>query len=279
MKMINVSAITFLVSLMFVSAIPSLAQSTGVDFEKAVIEYQRSHSTAAAVKVIKLAAAMDRLPVIPEGARRYFVRGTALFKDANSPYDFTQVLDEFRQATDLAPWWPEARYNWALACEAAGDYAEAIDHLNLYLLFKLPEAEARSVQDKIYSLEAKQEKAAKSEVKETNPETVAAGERDQEEDFLKKLDGARYIRDDNTSLVEIRGREAVFSEVYAYDNRWHAIASAPLSGPGREIRLTPFEGVSGMDVILVISPDGDSVRLKFPSLHGLRKDLLLERER
>ena len=27
--------------------------------------------------------------------------------------------------------------------------AEAIDHLNLYLLFKLPEAESRTVQDKI----------------------------------------------------------------------------------------------------------------------------------
>lgn len=216
MGMIKVAAISFFILLIFISGFPARAQSTDADFELAVIEYQRSHTTAAAAEVIKLAKAMAQLPLIPEEARRHFVRGAALFKDATSPDDFKQVLDEFKQATDLAPWWPEARYNWALASEAAGDYAEAIDHLNLYLLFKLPEAEARTVQDKIYALEAKQEKAAKSKFEESSPETVAARERHEEEDFLKKLAGARYSRDDKTALVEIRGAEAVFSEVYAY---------------------------------------------------------------
>ena len=276
MKMIKVAAVSMFVLLIFILSFPTWAQSTDADFELAVIEYQRSHTIEAATEVIKLAKAMAQLPLIPEEARRHFVRGAALFKDANSADDFTQVLDEFRQATDLAPWWPEARYNWALACEAAGDYAGAIGHMNLYLLFRLPEAEARTAQDKIYALEAKQEKAAKNKVEESSPEVVAARE---EEDFTKKLNGARYMRDDRTALVEIRGTEAVFSEVYAYDNRWHAIASAPVSGPGREIKLIPYEGVSGLDVILIINPGGESVRLKFPSLQGLRKDLILQRER
>jgi hypothetical protein len=276
MKIIKVIAKSLFVLLLFVSVYPARAQSTDADFELAVIEYQRLHTTSAAAEVIKLAKAMAQLPLIPEEARRHFVRGSALFKDAASPDDFAQVHDEFKQATDLAPWWPEARYNWALACEAAGDYAEAIGHLNLYLLFRLPEAEARIAQDKIYALEAKQEKAAKNRTEESRTEVVGARE---EEDFAKKLDGARYLRDDHTALVEIRGTEAVFSEVYAYDNRWHAIASAPVSGPGREIKLTPYEGVSGLDVILIINPDGESVLLKFPSLQGLRKDLILQRER
>lgn len=161
MKMIKVAAVSIFVLLIFILSFPAWTQSSDADFELAVADYQQSHSTAAAEKVIRLTAAMARLPLIPEEARRHFVRGAALFKDAAFPDDFKQVLDEFRQATDLAPWWPEARYNWALACEAAGGYAEAIGHLNLYLLFKLPEAEARTVQDKIYALEAKQEKAAK----------------------------------------------------------------------------------------------------------------------
>jgi hypothetical protein len=154
-------ALLFLIVVMLMWVSPAPAQSTGADFELAVADYQQSPTTAAAEKVIKLAAAMDRLPAIPEEARRHFVRGTALFKDAASPDDFNLVLDEFKQATQLAPWWPEARYNWALAYESAGDYGAVIVNLNLYLLFKLPEAEARAVQDKIYALEAKQEKAAK----------------------------------------------------------------------------------------------------------------------
>jgi hypothetical protein len=99
-------------------------------------------------------------PAIPEEARKHFVMGTTLFADAKSPADFVQVENEFKQAADLAPQWPEARYNLALAKEAAGDYSGAMDDLKLYQQFKLSETEARTVQDKIYALEAKQEKKA-----------------------------------------------------------------------------------------------------------------------
>src|ERR1039458_8527544 len=59
---------------------------------------------------------------IPEEARRHFVMGATLFKDAKTHDEFLQVASEFKQAADLAPQWPEARYNLALAREAAGDY-------------------------------------------------------------------------------------------------------------------------------------------------------------
>jgi hypothetical protein len=151
----------FSIGLTIVSSVPAPAQTTDAEFQQAVTAYQQSPSDATVEKVIKMAAAMDQLPPIPEEARRHFVRGAALFKEAKSPEDFQQVIDEFKQATRLAPWWPEARYNWALAFEAAGDYAAAIDNLKHYRMFKLSEAEARTAQDKIYALEAKQEKAAK----------------------------------------------------------------------------------------------------------------------
>jgi tetratricopeptide (TPR) repeat protein len=226
MKMIKVAAKSLFILLMFVSAYPNLAQSTGADFELAVAEYQQSHSTAAVEKVIKLAAAMGRLPAIPEEARRHFVRGTALFRDANSPEDFTQVLDEFKQATDLAPWWPEARYNWALAYEAAGDYAKAIDHLNLYLLFKLPEAEARTVQDKIYVLEAKQEKA----VKEGQAKVQKLSEEEHLKDAEKALalpqalEGDWYIVDENSGhyRLEVSGDVILTYWVFDKTETWWA---------------------------------------------------------
>ena len=122
---------------------PARAQTSNADFQQAVAAYQQSPSDAGAEKVIRMAAAMDQLPPIPEEARRHFVRGTALFKDAKSPDDYKQVVDEFTRQAALAPWWPDARYNRALAWEAAGDYANAIAALKLYLLFKLPEADAQ----------------------------------------------------------------------------------------------------------------------------------------
>lgn len=81
--------------------------------------------------------------------------GTTLFKEAKTADDFTQVEGEFKQAADLAPQWPEARYNLALTKEAAGDYSGATADLKLYQQFKLSESEARTVQDTIYALEAK----------------------------------------------------------------------------------------------------------------------------
>jgi len=156
-----------LLSLFCAIVVPARAQTANNNFQKAVTAY---HMDATAEKVILMAAAMGQMPEIPppqpppptpipEEARRHFVRGTALFKDAKSPDDYKLVVDEFTQAANLAPWWPEARYNCALAWEAAGDYDKAIENLKLYLQFKLPDADARAAQDKIYALEAKQEKA------------------------------------------------------------------------------------------------------------------------
>src|SRR5258706_11855338 len=71
-------------------------------------------------------------PQIPEEARKHFVIGTTLFKDAKTADDFVQVENEFKQAADLAPQWPEARYNLALAKEAAGGYSGAKADLETY---------------------------------------------------------------------------------------------------------------------------------------------------
>jgi tetratricopeptide (TPR) repeat protein len=131
-------------------------------------------------------------PPVPEEARKHFVMGTALFKDAKTPDDYSQVVGEFKQAADLAPQWPDARYNLALAKEAAGDYSGAMADLKLYQQFKLSDDEARTVQDKIYVLEAKQEKkasaAAAKLAEENSPEA-------QLKKFIKSLDGAVWQED------------------------------------------------------------------------------------
>ena len=161
-----VIALVFSFALMLVSACPSQAQSTNAaetlnqstnsqpsaaDFQQAVLAYQQSPSEATAEKVVKMAT-MDQLPPIPEEARKHFVRGGTLLKAAKFPDDFKEVIDEFTQATHLAPWWPNARYNLAVAQEAAGDYIIALNNLKLYQLFKLTEDEARVAQSTQWKL-------------------------------------------------------------------------------------------------------------------------------
>jgi hypothetical protein len=105
-------------------------------------------------------AATQGTPPAPEEARKHFAMGTTLFKDAKTAADFSQAESEFKQAAHLAPDWPDARYNLALAKEAAGDYSGAIADLTLYQQFTLSDSEARKVQDKIYALEAKEKQQA-----------------------------------------------------------------------------------------------------------------------
>jgi tetratricopeptide (TPR) repeat protein len=140
------------------------AQTTDAEFEQAVKAYQHMpyHQSAkeAAKKVVRLAMAMPELPPIPEEARRHFARGAELAREARTPDEMEQVMDEFQQAARLAPWWPDARYNLALTTEAAGEYDSAISNLEIYMLFKLPDADLRAAQDKIYALQVKQERAA-----------------------------------------------------------------------------------------------------------------------
>jgi len=95
-------------------------------------------------------------PPIPEEARKHFVMGETMLKEAKNTDDFSLAAGEFAEAARLAPQWPDARYNLALAKEGARDYSGAMADLKIYQQFKLTENETRSVQDKIYSLEAKQ---------------------------------------------------------------------------------------------------------------------------
>ena len=130
-------------------------------------------------------------PPIPEEARRHFVMGTTMFKEAKAPGDFVLAEAEFKQATDLAPQWPDARYNLALAKEAAGDIPGAMADLKLYQQFKLNDAEARAAQDKIYALEAKQKMV--NDEKYTVQGRARAAQR-QFADLVQKLDGTVFVR-------------------------------------------------------------------------------------
>jgi len=148
-------------------------------------------------------------PPIPEEARKHFVMGTTLFKDAKTPDDFVQVESQFKQAVDLAPQWPDARYNLALSKEAAGDYSGAMADLKLYEQFKLSDTEARTVQDKIYVIEAKQTEA-------NSPEGKTRSAQHQFAALLQKLDGTVFVKEDNDANDGGNGGNPTLHEVRFY---------------------------------------------------------------
>ena len=269
-------------ALIFAHMPEAMAQTTNADFQQAVAAYQQAPDPSGAETVIKLAVAMGQLPPVPEEARKHNIKGGALSKEAKSPEEFIQVRDEFAQAARLAPWWPDARLNLALALESVGDYPSAMANLKLYQLFKLSDADARSVQDKIYVLEAKQEKAAK----ESSPEVVAAKKESDYAEWLKKLDGARYTGQSNLgndltwdNELVIRGNILTWRKrtTYACPNcvldvplgQWYDLAQygGRMQIVGREAKRV-MPPLPNPNDIFTISEDGSSITQVVQTTNG-----------
>jgi len=275
----------------------TLPQSTAPALQEALADCQKSPTNDNHAKVIKLAVAMDQLPPIPEEARKHFVGGAALFKEAKSADDSAQAADEFAQALAAAPWWPEARYNYALACEAAGKYSDAMDNLTLYRLFKLPEAEARTVQDKIYVLEAKAKKAVKdkeaaakaaqeaeAKARESSPEVIAAKNQNAFNALLRTLDGRRYANQ-SRNTIDIKGK--TFIQGAYLDGKYYegGVEDSRVEIVGRETVVTLHEDLSRFQRVwpvkhtFIISEDGDKITLKSLGNDGKVYDFVYSVER
>ena len=218
-------------------------------------------------------------PAVPEEARRHFVIGTTLFKDAKSHDDFVQVVSEFKQATDLAPQWPEARYNLALVKESAEDYSGAIADFKIYQKFSLSESEARTVQDKIYVLEAKQQKKDSSAKLATDKAKADEAARLDAENVYKGLDGgiwkvpgpgmgSAHI----TVYIEVHGHQI---KRYPFDDlngkggdSWNTVFTNRHFRPEGHMSADPSE-VTVFDV--TISDDGQTITETYPNQHFIYK--------
>lgn len=110
-------------------------------------------------KIIKLVQGMTPQPAIPQEARRPFMKGITFVKEATSAADYDLAIKAFSEALLLAPWWPEAYYNLALAQEAAGKFDDGIRSIKLYLLTNPKDKE--EAENRMYAMEAKKEKAQK----------------------------------------------------------------------------------------------------------------------
>ncbi len=163
MKKISVAAL-FALSVMMMPQYGLYGQSTDRQetLNKCISDLQQNPKDyALREKIIKIAQEMKPAPEVPKAAARSMARGTAAVKDARNVADFKDAVSEFEKAALAAPWFANAYYNLGISQDKAGMYAEAIGSLKLYLLAAPGASDAKSVENFIYEIEYRQEKAAK----------------------------------------------------------------------------------------------------------------------
>ena len=168
------------------------ALSPREDLQQLVEQLQKApNDTVLREKIITLATNIKPAPAIPEEAREPFIMGATVFKKASDPAGASKADELFTQALNIAPWFADAYYNRAIAREAAGHFDSAINDLELFLTFKLTDAERREAQDKVYSLKAE---ALLASAKQTELDKIARAEDEKRQSAQAKHDVITKIK-------------------------------------------------------------------------------------
>ena len=157
-------------------------------------------------QIIKLAVKLQPPPAVPEEAHQALVQSAALLQQRSpDAADVQQAIADLRKAILLAPWYPEAYYNLALALEANRQYDEAAKQLNYYLELNPSPDDTRSAKDLTYKLSAEREAAVRKQQ-----------ERERELPLRYVSGGAERVRvSDSPSNWNPRELGGIF-ELYAY---------------------------------------------------------------
>ncbi len=263
---------TVLASLLFSAAfiVPFSAKALPVYPEETLRQYvselqKDPDDTVLREKIITHVRSMRRMPVIPEEARRYFIEGNTLLKAAKDQKGYELAIATYRQCLLIAPWWPEANYNFAVALELANRFDSAVNALKLYIATSPGREETRKAQDKIYEIGAKKRLAAMDS--ERSSPQGATREQNEFENWLKKLDGRRYTLEDSgtTGVLDVRGRsiEKGYIEQGTY-HKWDAEA-ARFEINGRETTVPLYRDPRVTSVTYSFSEDGERIttRVRF----------------
>lgn len=203
------------------------ASARRADLARYVQELQQNSSDdRLREQIISAALALNPRPAIPEEARRHFIKGTTIQRDAANEGDAELAAVEYRAALLLAPWWGDAYYNLGLAAQMANRFDEAISAFRLYLLTQPPAEDARDAQDRIYAVEAKRDLTLRAERDRLDQEARAARQRvDANRESLQRLVGqwrtmlplgsGRSILDNcNYYNLETRGDEIIATIIH-----------------------------------------------------------------
>ncbi len=115
-------------------------------------EYDRNNSAESMAKFKEEARryqAADPKPELPEEARRFRVQAERAVADKR----FTEAVEKYGKAIEVAPWWPEGHFNRAVVLAELQSFDSATTEMNRYLLLRPDAPDARQAKDFIYSWE------------------------------------------------------------------------------------------------------------------------------
>ena len=226
--------------------------------------------TALREKIIALSLMLIRPPEVPADAKRHMSRGVAAVEDAKTPEDFKDACKEFLQATTIAPWLGNAYRNLAIAQDKAGMYNESLASLRLYLLTKPPAVDADWAEDLKSKVEYRRDKAAR----QSSPQAIAARQQNVNEEWLKKIDGARYVcnyadnRDVGFWSIDVHG-SVVTKGMNITWSRFNPVGSRAWGSgtlQGRQISIAQQSWCNGgvnCPEICTISDDGNTLSCEY----------------
>ncbi len=89
-------------------------------------------------------------PTMSEEARKYRVQAEFAVQQKR----FSDAVELYGKALDIAPWWPEGHFQLALSLGENKEYRRALLEMRRYLMLAAAAPEARAAQDKIYQWES-----------------------------------------------------------------------------------------------------------------------------
>jgi tetratricopeptide (TPR) repeat protein len=224
------------------------------------------NDTALRERIIKHVQTMRPAPAIPEEAKKRLNRGMAAAESAKTENDYKDAIEEFRKAVTIAPWLGIGYRNLAVMQDKAGQYAQALQNLRLFLLTSPPAADAEAAKTLMDKIEYRQEKAAK----ESGPQAIAAKKQNEFGDWLKKLDGTRFtlkLQDSESAIlriIDIKGTTLIRSDMWLKhpyspekNGKLEQKFSADIKGPEFTVVRDMAEGPTKMT--FTISKSGNTI--------------------
>lgn len=129
----------------------------GMGWSKTAVERIDQDREAFLNKLGQLLPLLNPPPEIPEDARKDFIEGTTLVKNASNGNDLFNADNKFSDAEIKAPWWADAFYNQAQVLRRENLFDQANEALKEYTLLNPSASASRETKDLGYTIDAEKE--------------------------------------------------------------------------------------------------------------------------
>jgi len=138
-------------------------------------------------KLIVMANKLEVPPQVPQPARVRLQRGLDAIDDFPRESDYRNAINEFKQASQLAPWWADPYFEMASVQETLGEYRAAVVSVRYCIAADSGSRRARKLQSKLVDLLDKDDRTPAEKSAEAKRRQAEGKERERE--FFQSLKG------------------------------------------------------------------------------------------